>query len=141
MGNGAGSGMGSGGMGAVVTSSNVIMTTGSVGVGIDGADSNLRPINQTEKLGGKTIAGVYAEGTRITITYPIGFFGNDRPIVNIREMWTVPDLRLVVLSTDDDPRTGLRTIELTNLNRAEPDPALFQVPEGYTIKDHYPGSN
>ena len=142
MGNGTDAGVGSGVMGGVVTSSSVVASvTGSVGVGMDGVDPNLRPARKTEKLGGKTIAGIYAEGVRMTITYPIGFMGNDRPIVNVREIWTSPDLRLVVLNTDDDPRSGLRTIELTNLDRAEPDPALFQVPEGYTIKDQYPGSN
>jgi hypothetical protein len=65
----------------------------------------------------------------------------DRPIVNVRETWTAPDLKIIVYTTDDDPRTGSRTTELINLDRAEPDPALFQVPEGYTIKDQYPGSN
>jgi len=84
---------------------------------------------------------VYAEGTRVTTTYPVGSLGNDRPIVNVRETWTSPDLRLVVLSTDEDPRTGKQTTEVINLDHGEPDPALFQVPEGYTIRDQTPGSN
>jgi hypothetical protein len=92
-------------------------------------------------LGGKTFAGVYAEGTKLTITYPVGYFGNDRPILNVRETWTSPELKIIVYTTDDDPRTGSRTTELTNIDRAEPDPAIFQVPEGYTIKDQYPGQN
>lgn len=107
-------------------------------IGAATSDPKLRPSSQNDRLGGKTIAGVYAEGVRVTITYPTGFFGNDRPIVNVRETWTAPDLRIVLLTTDDDPRYGLRTTEVTNLVRGEPDPALFQVPEGYTIKDQYP---
>jgi hypothetical protein len=61
--------------------------------------------------------------------------GNDQPLVTVSEIWTSPDLKLVVLNTTDDPRTGLRTEELTDLNRSEPDPAVFQVPAGYAIKE------
>jgi hypothetical protein len=120
---------------ASATTGIVTMTAGSV------RDPNLRPERKTEKLGGKTIAGVYAEGTRLTITYPVGFFGNDKPIITFHETWMSSDLRLVVLSVDDDPRTGARITEVTSLDRGEPNPALFQVPEGYTIRDQYPGTN
>ena len=141
MGSGSASGMVSGVAGSVETSSVAVMTTGSVGIGAYTADPNLRPTTQTEKLGGKSIAGVYAEGVRITTTYPVGFFGNDKPIVSVHEAWTAPDLRLALLIINDDPRSGTQTTEITDLKRAEPDPALFQVPEGYTIKDQNPGSN
>jgi hypothetical protein len=146
------SSVGSGVIGGIAVTSTSIEATvmgsaGPVAVGLGSGpgpiatDPNLRPARQSEKLGGKTIAGIYVEGTKITITYPIGFFGNDRPIVNVRETWTSPDLKLIVLSTDEDPRNGSRTTELTDLIRGEPDPALFQVPEGYTVKDQYPGQN
>jgi hypothetical protein len=94
---------------------------------------------QTEKLGGKTIAGVYTEGTRMTMTIPEGAEGNDRPISIVNETWRSPDLDMTVLSVNEDPRTGTRTAEVTDLDRAEPDPSVFQVPEGYTIKDQSPG--
>jgi hypothetical protein len=29
-------------------------------------------------------------------------------------------------------------MELTDIERGEPDPALFRPPEGYTVKDQYP---
>jgi hypothetical protein len=120
---------------ASATTGIATMTAGS------GRDPNLRPERKTEKLGGKTIAGVYAEGTRLTIIYPVGFFGNDKPIIAFHETWLSSDLKLVLLSIDDDPRTGTRITEVTSLDRGEPNPALFQVPEGYTIKDQYPGTN
>jgi hypothetical protein len=135
-----------------VTSSSQTIRTGGTGTapqttGIatmtagSGRDPNLRPERKSEKLGGKTIAGVYAEGTRLTITYPVGFFGNDKPIIAFHETWLSSDLKLVLLSIDDDPRTGTRITEVTSLDRGEPNPALFQVPEGYTIRDQYPGTN
>ena len=93
-------------------------------------DGNARPKIQMERLGGKTIGGVYTDGTRITTTYPERYFGNDRPIVQVRETWMSPDLKMAVFSTDDDPRTGLRTTEMTDIDRNEPDPTIFQAPEG-----------
>ena len=33
----------------------------------------------------------------------------------------------------NDPRSGRSTYRLTNINRADPDPALFKVPAGYTM--------
>ena len=94
---------------------------------------------QREELGGKTIAGVYAEGTRITMTIPEGAEGNDRPITTVNETWRSRELDIILLSVNDDPRTGTRTSEVTDLDRAEPDPSVFQVPEGYTVKDQNPG--
>ncbi len=138
-----GTGTGSVVMGGIATVTNssepaILMSSGA---GPGPFDPSLRPSRQSEKLGGKTIAGVYAEGTKITVTYPVGYFGNDRPILNVRETWMSPELRIIVYTTEDDPRTGNRTTEITNLDRGEPDPALFQVPEGYTIKDQYPNQN
>jgi hypothetical protein len=92
----------------------------------------------TEKLGGKLVGNVYAEGVRVTTTTPTGMIGNDQPLVTVAETWTAPDLKLVVLRTMDDPRTGLRTEELTDISRNEPSPTLFQVPAGYTIKEQSP---
>jgi hypothetical protein len=147
-------GLGSGSIGAVsnVTSLSPAIRIGGTGTAPEttgivtmsaGAvrDPNLRPERKTEKLGGKTIAGVYAEGTRLTVIYPVGSFGNDKPIITFHETWMSSDLKLILLSVDDDPRTGTRITEVTTLDRGEPNPALFQVPEGYTIKDQYPGTN
>jgi hypothetical protein len=37
------------------------------------------------------------------------------------------------MTKHSDPRTGDNTYRLTNINRAEPDPSLFQVPPDYTV--------
>ena len=147
-------GLGSGSIGVVsnVTGFSLPIRTGETGaapemipsapmIAAPTRDPNLRSERKTEKLGGRTIAGVYAEGTRLTVTYPVGFFGNDKPIITYHETWMSSDLKLILQSVDDDPRTGTRITEVTNLDRGEPNPALFQVPEGYTIRDQYPGTN
>ena len=38
-----------------------------------------------------------------------------------------------MLSKCTDPRSGSSTLRIQNLERSEPDPALFQVPADYTI--------
>jgi hypothetical protein len=94
--------------------------------------SNSQP--SIEKLGGQTIDGVYAEGTRITHVIPAGTMGNDRDISMVTETWRSPDLKIDVRSTTTDPRSGERTTEIKSLSRAEPDPALFQVPSDYKVQ-------
>jgi hypothetical protein len=91
-------------------------------------------VNQ-EQLGTQTIEGVAAEGTRVTFTIPAGKIGNDRPIVTVNERWYSQELQTVVMSKNSDPRMGETTYRLTNIDRSEPDPSLFQVPPDYTIQE------
>lgn len=95
----------------------------------------VRPERSSESLGPQMIEGVMVNGTRVTTTYPIGFFGNDRPLTTVEEMWMSPELGRVVQSKTSDPRTGENTTRLTNISRSEPDPSLFQIPADYEIKD------
>jgi hypothetical protein len=94
-----------------------------------------RPQSSTESLGSQTIEGVYVEGKRTTTTFPVGLMGNDRPLVQVRESWISSDLKLTVVSKNSDPRMGESTTRLRNINRSEPDPALFGVPADYQIVD------
>lgn len=99
----------------------------------------LFPEVKTEPLGTETIEGLLAEGLRNTMTTPVGAEGNDRPISQVCEDWRSPELRVQVLHKCSDPRSGDTVTRLTNISRAEPDPALFQVPEGFTITDDNSG--
>lgn len=94
-----------------------------------------KTLHRTEKLGNQSIAGVLATGKRTITTIPLGAIGNDRPIIVTHEEWYSPDLQMVVKSSDSDPRDGERTMELEGVSRAEPDPSLFKVPEGYKVTD------
>ena len=98
-----------------------------------------RPKPQVEDLGTRTIGGLEASGARTTRVIPAGQAGNDQPLTVIHETWMSPELMEVVLQIDDDPRTGVRTTELTDIERGNPDPGLFQVPAGYTVKERPPG--
>jgi hypothetical protein len=37
-----------------------------------------------------------------------------------------------VVMKHNDPRTGTTTLTVTHITRGEPDPALLEIPEGYT---------
>ena len=89
----------------------------------------------TESLGSQTMEGVYVEGTKTTETFPIGAVDNDRPISVSRENWFSPDLRVMILSKNSDPRSGDLTTRLTNVDRSEPSLSLFQPPPDFKIVD------
>jgi len=88
-----------------------------------------------EPLGTQTLDGLEVEGTRTRITIPAGEIGNEKPIEMLSERWYSAELHAVVMSTHNDPRTGDSVYRLTNINRSEPDHALFEVPADYTIKE------
>ena len=88
---------------------------------------------KTEDLGSKTIEGLLVNGTRTTRTIPAGQIGNDRALSIVTEVWTSPDLKIVVSSKRSDPRMGEQTFQLTNITRGEPDASLFTVPADFKV--------
>lgn len=80
------------------------------------------------------IAGVEADGIRTTTTVPAGVEGNSQPLVSVREVWTSPELKIVLQETSQDPREGSRQLQTTSLTPGTPNPELFQLPQGYTVK-------
>ena len=90
---------------------------------------------KSEKLEARNVEGVQAEGVRVTTTIPAGEVGNEQPIQIVNERWYSPELQIVVMTRHSDPRFGETTYRLTNIQRAEPSPALFQVPSDYSVKE------
>jgi len=91
-----------------------------------------------EDLGTQTIAGVTAQGMRMTKTIPAGQIGNEKPITIVREIWYSNELQTVVMSKHSDPWSGETSYTLTNIQRTEPDAALFSVPSDYTVTQGRP---
>jgi len=87
----------------------------------------------TTELGAQTINGVSAQGTRMTRTIPAGEIGNVKPIVITVERWYSAELQTYVMVKRTDPMMGDSTYQLTNIQRQEPEAALFQVPADYTV--------
>jgi hypothetical protein len=94
---------------------------------------------RSESLGIQNFDGVDAEGTRTITTIPADAIGNERPIEIVYEKWYSKELHMIVYSKHSDPRFGEQTYRLTNINRSEPDPSLFEVPPGYKVVGE-PGS-
>ena len=92
-----------------------------------------------EDLGVQEIQGVNAQGTRETTTIAAGEVGNERPITITSERWYSPDLKIELKTVRSDPRMGETSLTVTDLNREEPDPSLFQVPSDYTVQENNPG--
>jgi hypothetical protein len=108
-----------------------------------------QPTNQTDqppalrttvdKLSPQSVAGVLTEGTRTTSIIPIGTGSSERDITVVTECWRSPELKIVLRMTQDDPRKDMRTEEVTELQRSEPNPALFHIPSDYTVIDDNTG--
>jgi Gram-negative bacterial TonB protein C-terminal len=92
----------------------------------------------TERLNDQLVEGIECRGERKVTTMPVGTIGNDRSIEMISETWSSPALGMIILSKRNDPRFGESTYRATNIERAEPEPALFQVSPEYTIKEKAP---
>ena len=93
---------------------------------------NSVPLNQftkQEDLGTRSIEGITAHGVRETQTIPNGSTGSD--VVLTDEYWYSDELHMNVMVKHSDPRTGSVTMTLTQATRTDPDPSLFQIPEGY----------
>jgi hypothetical protein len=89
----------------------------------------------TEDLGSQTMEGLLVTGVRTTRTIPAGEIGNEKPITSVTEVWTSPDLKVIVYSKRTDPRMGEQTYKLTNIVRAEPDASLFTIPADFKVTE------
>jgi hypothetical protein len=93
---------------------------------------------KTESLGTREIEGVKAEGTRTVVTIPAGSVGNHLPIEIVSERWYSPELQVTVMSRRSDPRFGETIYRLTNIVQGEPPADLFDVPQGFDVKEGRP---
>jgi hypothetical protein len=93
---------------------------------------------KTESLGTETIEGIQTTGTRLRRTIPAGTIGNDKDLVITHETWYSPELKLVIESTQNDPRFGQTTFTLKNIQQGQPDETLFQVPADYKVNKIVP---
>jgi hypothetical protein len=141
-GRGGNVGMGVGvGRGDVSMTENHVFVTSASGTGPETFTFSSQEVSsgkltpKVEHLGSQAIEGVMAEGTRTTVTIPAGQIGNEQPITTVSERWYSPELQVTVMTKRSDPRNGTTTYKLTNINRSEPSPTMFQVPPDYRIND------
>ena len=87
-----------------------------------------------EILGHRMLDGVEIMGWRTTYYSSIEAMSSGAPPVEITERWcsTTLDAEMDTFILSQNPKMEIRIV-VTDLKRIEPDPALFEIPEGYKI--------
>jgi hypothetical protein len=89
-----------------------------------------------ERLGHRTIEGFDAIGWRITSHVAVAEATPEAMIERIHETWCSEDLGAILLSLDGGSEDGRKLqIAMTQIQRAEPDPSLFEIPPDDTVSD------
>jgi hypothetical protein len=89
-------------------------------------------------LGTQDMNGVELRGLRRERTIPANLSGTGKPITITDDYWYSPALSVYLIIRHDDPRTGEQMVAVTDIDRHEPNGALFVVPEGYKVVDETP---
>jgi len=95
-----------------------------------GSNSNTNGVS----LGSQTMEGLLVQGTQYTRTIPAGRMGNAQAIQIVTTRWFSSQLSINVQTQTSDPMHGKTTTTVTNINPAEPDASLFQLPSDYTLQ-------
>jgi hypothetical protein len=103
--------------------------------------SGRNPNMTVEDLGYQTIEGVQAHGVRVMMKPLLAPSGDNSFGETITELWCSDDLSAVVLRTTQSTKSELKTtIAMKNIERSEPDPAIFQIPPDYAVTESVPQS-
>jgi len=86
-----------------------------------------RPLGSDQSLGTRMIEGFQANGTRSVMQMDAG--------PSITDLWHIPELSVLVETKQTLPRSGVFIVRLEHLQRGDPDPALFEIPQDYKIAD------
>ncbi|MFI5094622.1 MAG: energy transducer TonB [Candidatus Acidiferrales bacterium] len=97
------------------------------------AAASAKPETTKEEIGTDTMEGLPVKGVRVTQTYAAGAMGNDRPLSIVTEYWYAAELRINLLTKRTDPRYGVQTVRVTELEREEPNATLFTFGDEYKI--------
>lgn len=87
-----------------------------------------------EDLGMSEMEGVSVHGVRQTQTIPADASGTGKDVVITDEYWYSEELRINVVIKHNDPRMGSVTMTVTQISRAEPAAALFEIPNDYKLQ-------
>lgn len=118
--------------------------SGSAGTGSGGSPATVasaRPRSrEVVELPPRTILGLRVEGKRTTHIIPAGMIGNDHELSTIQEVWSSPELGIDLDRTTEDYAMGKTVVTVISLDRVEANPALFEIPAGYTVHESQMGT-
>lgn len=87
----------------------------------------------SENLGHKEIHGLAAYGMRWT-TVPVGNDATPAVRAITTELWKSNEFNLKILEVESGAQFGVKRLELSDLQRGDPEPELFEPPSGYTVE-------
>jgi hypothetical protein len=92
-----------------------------------------------ELLETMAIQGISVRGCRVTTLIPARVVRGGKAYTVTDDSWSSIEMHLTILRVQHDAGTNTdETVELDKIVRAEPDPALFQPPQGYPVEEAYP---
>jgi hypothetical protein len=89
-------------------------------------------------LGTETVAGLVLHGTRKQRTIPATFSGTGKDVTITDDYWYSEDLKVYLVLKHNDPRTGEQVVGILDVDRKEPDAAMFRIPPEYKVVDETP---
>jgi hypothetical protein len=87
---------------------------------------------ERKSLPGRTIDGIYSEGTRVTFLIPQDD-GGAAEAGCVEEAWVSPDMKIAVLTKYGGTCSDGGIAEVRELDCSEPEAALFEIPTDYKI--------
>lgn len=87
----------------------------------------------TTDLGDKKLEGILAHGVRTVLYRKKGDSLEGARLIRIHEVWTAPDMNLIVRVIDGEPG-GVETVWGLEKISLQPDSFLFQPPAGYAMQ-------
>ena len=104
-------------------------------IGTSGMLPNNMGFRTHEDLGSRSIEGIETHGTRDTTNYNAGVMGSDQPFAVKREFWYAAQIGINLYSELVDPTVGKQVFTITDVTLTEPDPKLFELPQGFAVVD------
>jgi hypothetical protein len=85
------------------------------------------------------VSKLVVEGRRTSRVWTAATNGStSRPAgTAVDESWYSPELQMMLIKQVYATSLGFSTTQLENIDRSEPDPALFQIPADYKIVDGF----
>ena len=97
------------------------------------------PLAQYEFLGKQLVSRLLVNGRRTSRVWTAASNGStSRPAgTAVEESWYSPDLQMMLIKQVYATSLGFSTTQLENIDRSEPDQALFKIPADYKIVDGF----
>ena len=89
-------------------------------------------VSQIE-LAHDVVDGMTVRHGRESLKYPPNSSGKPSALGRVTDYWFSQELQTFILVKRNGPGKSRHTVTLSNINRSEPNPSLFTVPQGYQV--------